>query len=498
MDFALLPPEVNSGRMYAGPGTAPMFAASAASSSLATELHITATAYESAVTELEVGWRGSSSAAMATAATSYAAWMHTTAVRAEQAAAQSKAVAAAYEAAFAATVPPPMITANRSLLGTLIATNFLGQNIPAIAAVEAHYAQMWAQDAVAMYNYAGSAAAAAPLTPFTEPPTTVEPASQTAAAEPPAELPSALQNLATALSHLTGPYSPIGHAGIPGGWFLTGTGILGVSQNIPSVAGLLGPPKAITGVLGSLTGGRLAAPALAPAGLGGGAVSGSASGSMGRAGLIGGLSVPPTWTAAAPAGSHRRHRPAWQRSHYGAAGHRRGPGRAARQPVGAVESGWSRDRRHRRAVRQHHEHSHHRCHRAVEPPHRAGTRRRRCGHHHRHPAQRVTPAISDPGGTMSFLTTQPELLTAVAANLASIGSAMSAQNTAAAEPTTSLLPAAADEVSALTALQFATHAQLYQSVSAQATAIHQLFVQTLSAGADSYSVAEAANAAAAG
>jgi hypothetical protein len=75
---------------------------------------------------------------------------------------------------------------------------------------------------------------------------------------------------------------------------------------------------------------------------------------------------------------------------------------------------------------------------------------------------------------------------------------MTAQNTAAAAPTMGVVPAAADEVSALTAAQFATHAQMYQAVSAQAAAIHQMFVNTLGASAGSYTVAEAANALAAG
>jgi hypothetical protein len=99
---------------------------------------------------------------------------------------------------------------------------------------------------------------------------------------------------------------------------------------------------------------------------------------------------------------------------------------------------------------------------------------------------------------MSFVTTQPEALSAAAANLAGIGTMMSAQNSAAAAPTTGLVPAAADEVSALTATQFAVHAQMYQAISAQAEAIHQLFVSTLGTSATSYAATEAANAVATG
>ncbi|HME77516.1 MAG TPA: PE family protein [Mycobacterium sp.] len=98
---------------------------------------------------------------------------------------------------------------------------------------------------------------------------------------------------------------------------------------------------------------------------------------------------------------------------------------------------------------------------------------------------------------MSFVTTQPEMLTEAAANLQGIGSAISNQNAAAAASTTGVVPAAADEVSALTAAQFALHAQVYQAVSAQAAAIHQMFATTLGTSAGSYAATEAANAIAA-
>ncbi|MGA8543794.1 MAG: PE family protein [Mycobacterium sp.] len=98
---------------------------------------------------------------------------------------------------------------------------------------------------------------------------------------------------------------------------------------------------------------------------------------------------------------------------------------------------------------------------------------------------------------MSFVDIVPEMLSAAASNLQVIGSAVSAQNAAALVPTTRLVPAAADEVSALTAMQFAAHAQMYQTVSAQATAMHQMFVTILATSADSYATTEAANAVAA-
>jgi PPE-repeat protein len=177
MDFASLPPEVNSARMYAGPGAGPMLAAASAWDALAAELQSTAASYRAAVSELTDGpWLGASSAEMVAATTPYLDWMTTSATQAEQTATQARATAAAYEAAFAMTVPPPVIVANRSLLMALIATNVLGQNTAAIAATEVQYAEMWAQDAAAMYGYAASASTASTLTPFTEPPATTNPA----------------------------------------------------------------------------------------------------------------------------------------------------------------------------------------------------------------------------------------------------------------------------------------------------------------------------------
>ena len=99
---------------------------------------------------------------------------------------------------------------------------------------------------------------------------------------------------------------------------------------------------------------------------------------------------------------------------------------------------------------------------------------------------------------MSFVTTQPDALSAAAGDLQGVGADLTAHNSAAAGPTTAVSPAAADEVSALTAAQFSAHAQLYQAVSAQASAIHETFVNTLSNSAVSYAATEAANAVAAG
>ena len=116
MDFGIYPPEINSGRMYTGAGPGPMLAAAQAWDSLADELYTAITGYQSAVSELTEGaWSGPSSAAMSAAAASFVEWLSATAARAEKTAAQAWTAAAAYEAAFAATVPPPEIAANRSV-----------------------------------------------------------------------------------------------------------------------------------------------------------------------------------------------------------------------------------------------------------------------------------------------------------------------------------------------------------------------------------------------
>jgi PPE-repeat protein len=170
MDFGSYPPEINSGRMYAGPGAAPMLTAAEAWQGLAAELHSAAASYQSVVSGLTAGpWVGPSSSTMAAAAASYVSWLNATAAQAEETAAQAKAAAAAYQTAFTSTVPPPMVAANRSQLMTLVATNLFGRNTQAIAANEAQYGEMWAQDAAAMYGYAASSASATSLTPFTPP-----------------------------------------------------------------------------------------------------------------------------------------------------------------------------------------------------------------------------------------------------------------------------------------------------------------------------------------
>jgi PPE-repeat protein len=326
VDFGMLAPEVNSARMYAGPGAGPMLAAAAAWDGLAAQLHFTAASYSSVISGLAAGWQGPSSATMAAAAAPYTAWMSTAATQAEQTAIQARAAVVAYETAFAATVPPPIIAANRALLMSLIATNFLGQNTPAIAATEAHYAEMWAQDATAMFGYAGSSATASQVTPFTGPPQTTNPAAAVAQAAGTntqsvlthlmSAVPQSLQSLASPavsvapaasaaadppsplslLGSLTGPFSPLalvnpalgGYAfsAEPNGLVSVGGAIADLSQKVSALPAA-GSGGLLEGGLGSGT--RLAG---SPAGV---------SADIGRASAVGRLSVPQSWVWAAPA-----------------------------------------------------------------------------------------------------------------------------------------------------------------------------------------------------
>jgi PPE-repeat protein len=172
MFFPWLPPEINSALMFAGAGPGPLLAAASAWDGLAADLSGAASSFDSVITGLTSGvWTGPSSLSMAAAAVPYVGWLNAAAAQAEAAAAQAMAAAAAFETAQAATVLPAAVTANRVRLMTLIATNFLGQNTPAIAMTELEYLEMWAQDVAAMVGYHGGAmSVAATLPAFSAPP----------------------------------------------------------------------------------------------------------------------------------------------------------------------------------------------------------------------------------------------------------------------------------------------------------------------------------------
>ncbi len=331
MDFGTLPPEINSARIYAGPGVGPMMAAAAAWSALGGELATTASSYESVISMLaDEEWRGSASAAMAAAVRPFVAWLNTTAAAAERAAGQAMASAAAYEAAFAMTVPPPVIAANRAQLAVLAATNFLGQNTAAIAATEALYGEMWVQDAIAMYGYAASSARAGVLQPLTSPTPNTNPvglagqagavahaaagSTQNGLSQLVAGLPSAVQTLSSPLA---------GSAALPAqsglGDFLSNfinstqnVGLYNAIQTYGAALGNAGFWHLFAGVASAIgvgsegvaAGGGAVLVDAAAAPVGSAAVGAApVLASAGQAGAVGGLSVPAGWQAATPAAS---------------------------------------------------------------------------------------------------------------------------------------------------------------------------------------------------
>jgi PPE-repeat protein len=339
IDFAMFPPEINSGRMYAGPGAGPMVAAGAAWDALADDLYLAAAAYGSTVSDLTSSWLGPSSVSMATAAATYVSWITATAAQAALTAAQATAAIAAYEAAFAMTVPPPVIAANRALLLALVATNFFGQNTPAIMATEALYIEMWAQDAAAMYGYAGASSAASALTPFTTPVESTNPSgfagmaaavtqaagtsagtgAQTVAPLSSAAVPGALPGFASTVASSSTSTSPLSSlttltssSAVTSGTSLVSGAASSVSMATSGVSMLgsagslmntFGPVTAAFGQSFQLSGSVMStgvgsgAGALGSPGFGGTAVTATA----GRAASLGAMSVPQGWTSAAPA-----------------------------------------------------------------------------------------------------------------------------------------------------------------------------------------------------
>jgi PPE-repeat protein len=317
MDFTTLPPEVNSTRMYAGPGSGPMLAAAEAWETTAAELYSAANSYQSVVSGLIAGpWLGPTSVTMAAAASSYVAWLSRTAAQADQTAGQALTAVAAYEGAFAATVPPPEVAANRSLLMSLVATNLLGQNTPAIAATEAQYGEMWAQDTGAMYAYAASAASATQVTPFTAPQQNTNPgglASQASAEATQSTASQASQTLSSVPAQLsnflsggtTDSLTPldildVGADGIAYGLDAPMAPLGAISLPIDLIGAQTGihTDDIVTGWSGPETSAGVPSPLAAATT---NVNSTTVSAGLGEAKPIGALSVPPTWAAATPA-----------------------------------------------------------------------------------------------------------------------------------------------------------------------------------------------------
>ncbi|HTM86205.1 MAG TPA: PPE family protein [Mycobacterium sp.] len=362
-DFGARPPEVNAGLVYGGDGSATMLAASAAWDGLAANLVSTSASYKSLIARLATEeWLGPSSAAMVVRVTPQLVWMDTAAGQAEQTAVQARAAAAAFDAAFAMTVPPPVILANRAQLQALVASNVLGVNTAAIMATEAVYMGMWAQCAAALYGYAAAASVAAQLPPFGSPaPKTAN--AMLGADDTGTQSGNSLGSTGSVLDQLLDSLATAGPLGDPGGagmgpnaniWnTITSTGMVNPALFTSMIADLavvsgfsdvpvgssygIGGPG-IGSVLGTahLMSGTAPASATLTSGAPVGAGSAAVSAGLGRAAPVGMLSVPPSWGAAAPTGPTASVLP----GHSPVAGHAGGPG-APGVPLAGMARGGS-------------------------------------------------------------------------------------------------------------------------------------------------------------
>ena len=318
--FTLFPPEINSALIFGGAGSGPLFTAASAWDGLAADLAGAASSFQSVVSGLASGtWTGPASLSMAAAAAPYVTWLSAAAGQAEMAANQARAAATAFESAFTATVFPAAVTANRVSLATLIATNFLGQNTPAIAMNELEYLEMWAQDVAAMLGYhVGATTVASTLPSFSLPPLSLagleglvsagasEVAGVVSTAAAPLSIgaesavsvvPSAVTEVSSAASAL--PLSSLTSVAQIGMYPVS----MMMSPLMMAIQSATHGAPALAGASQVAAGAPKLADAAVPAmkGLGGvGGLGGAASAGLGKAHLVGAMSVPPNWEGSAP------------------------------------------------------------------------------------------------------------------------------------------------------------------------------------------------------
>lgn len=206
MDFGTLPPEVISALIHAGPGSGSLLAAASAWHRLGLELDESVRSHAAVLASLGGTWHGPSAAAMADAAEPYLDWLAVTAQQCQQVGSSVHAVVAAFELTHFTVVHPSVVLANRTRLAFLLATNFFGINLPAIAETEAEYQAMWANNSAAMYRYAAASASAVVPVQFSPPPPITNPAAVTPA--------SPVSDLLTAVPAAAG-----SGALIDNGWF---------------------------------------------------------------------------------------------------------------------------------------------------------------------------------------------------------------------------------------------------------------------------------------
>jgi PPE-repeat protein len=323
--FTLFPPEVNSALIFGGAGSGPLFAAAAAWDSLASDLSTAAASFNTVVSALAGGmWTGPASLSMAAAAMPYVGWLSAAAGQAEAAASQALAAATAFESAHTATVLPAAVATNRVTLATLIATNILGQNTPAIALNEIEYVEMWAQDVAAMVSYyVGSMSVTSLLPSFSLPPLSLA-GLQGAVSSAVSQVTGVVSSAASPL--VTGAEAAV--SAVPSAVSGAVSEVSTLSSELPlssleSVAqiGMMPVSMMMSPIMMAAQAGAHTTPALAGAsqvaadvpkfvgatspamkGLGGmGGLGSALSNGLGKARLVGSMSVPPNWQGSSPA-----------------------------------------------------------------------------------------------------------------------------------------------------------------------------------------------------
>ncbi|MCV7078144.1 PPE family protein [Mycobacterium szulgai] len=320
LDFSWLPPEINSLRIFSGAGSSPLFTAAAAWEALGADLQASVNSIQSLLADLTGGpWTGPASASMAAAATPYVSWLSAAAAQADLSAGQARAAATAFETALAATVHPAAVDANRVSLLSLIATNFLGQNTPAIAATEFDYVEMWAQDVAAMVTYyTGATSVASTLTPFSVPPVSLAGLAQigaqvtSAATSATGALSPTLQSLSTgAAGAVTAVQSAASAVPIGELQSFAQIAMYPASMMISPMMQLAQMGNTGANAAGLASAGMTAADMpkmvgdITPAAKGLGGAAGLGAGmdaGLGKARLVGAMSVPPTWEGSMPKG----------------------------------------------------------------------------------------------------------------------------------------------------------------------------------------------------
>src|SRR6202453_2892347 len=304
LNFSWLPPEINSARISTGEGSGSLFLAASAWDGLASDLSASASSFQSVLSSLANGaWSGPASLSMAAAAAPYVTWLSAAAETAQAAASQARTAASAFESALAATVPLPLVTANRASFTSLVETNYLGQNTPAIAATEFDYVEMWAQDVTAMLGYhTGATSVAAAVSPFSLPPVNLSGLTGLVSSVAPlAGASSALSVIPAAVGEVSSLAStlPLSSVASVAQLAFYPASMMMSPIMMAAQAGMHGAAPAVAGASEMAANAPKFAGATAPMkGLGGGL--GSAAAGLGKARLVGAMSVPPSWEGSTP------------------------------------------------------------------------------------------------------------------------------------------------------------------------------------------------------